>query len=230
MLRPRALALTFAGFFAISSIGCDGGTSGGTAGDGGSGGAGGSGGMTATGGAGGSGGAEGGAGGGGGAGGSGGMSAGMTLTSPEVAEGGMIPVAYTCGGKNISPQLDWTPGPAGTLSYAVIFEDESNSLIHWAIWNIPPDAMGLPTTVETAQNPSNVPGAQQALSYDQQTYGYLGPCPNGNLHTYKFTAYALDVATLPLAGIGTKESAKDLAVEHELASASLSAQSDAKLP
>jgi Raf kinase inhibitor-like YbhB/YbcL family protein len=226
MLRPRVLSLVFAGIFAISAIGCDGGASGGTAGAGGEGG---SGGTTSAGGSGGMAGA-GGAGGGGGSGGSGGMSAGMTLTSPDITEGGMIPVEYTCAGKNISPQLDWTAGPAGTLSYALIFEDESNATIHWAIFDVSPDAAGLPPYVETTANPANVPGARQGLSYDNQSVGYLGPCPGGNLHTYKFTVMALDIATLPLVGSPGGASVKDVALEHDLASASLSAQSDVQPP
>jgi Raf kinase inhibitor-like YbhB/YbcL family protein len=224
----RFVSLAFVGALVIPVLGCDGGGSSGTAGAGGDGGSGG----VATVGGGGEGGSAGGAGGGGGstggAGGTGGMPMGMALTSPEITEGGMVPVAYSCAGKNISPQLDWTGAPLGAQSFSVIFEDESNALIHWGIWNIPADATGLPTNVETTKNPANVPGSQQAISYDQQTYGYLGPCPGGNLHTYRFTVYALDVATLPLAGIGTKESAKELSIEHELASASLSAQSDAQ--
>lgn len=227
MRELRFFSLTLACLVAVAAAGCDGGSSGGTAG---SGGTGGSGGMTSSGGTGGSGGAMTGGGGmtsTGGSGGTGGMSAGMTLTVVDVAEGGMIPVEYTCAGKNISPQLDWTPGPAGTLSYAVVFEDETNGLIHSAIFDIPAAATGLPVNVEKTKSPANVSGAQQALAYDQQTYGYLGPCPGGTLHTYRFTVYALDVATLPIAGIPSKESVKELSLEHDLASASVSAQSDA---
>ena len=231
MRTPHAFLLAFMGIFGISAMGCDGGGSGGT---GGTAGDGGTGGTISTGGTGGTGGAttggSGGAGGtgGDGTGGTGGMFAGMTLTVTDVAEGGMIPVEYTCAGKNISPQLDWTAGPAGTLSYAVLFEDESNGLIHSAIWDIPAGTLGLPANVEKTKNPANVPGAQQALSYDGQTYGYLGPCPGGNLHTYRFTVYALDVATLPIAGLASKESVEELSLEHDLASASVSAQSDAQ--
>lgn len=232
MRQIGTISLLLGCLVAAPATGCDGGTSDTT----GPGGDGGSAGAATTGGDGGSGGATGGSATGGsatgggdtGGGGTGGMAASMTLTSPELTEGAMMPIAYTCAGKNVSPQLDWTAGPAGTMSYTVVFEDESIHLLHWAIRDIPADATGLPTTVETAASPSNVPGAQQSLSYDGQTYGYLGPCPNGNLHTYKFTVYAVDVAKLPVAGIGGADSVRDLAVEHQLASAGLTVQSDAK--
>lgn len=223
-----ALVLSMAFLGVLVTAGCDGNGGSGTAGSAGEAGSGatggGSGGSGASGGGG-----SGGQGGSGatGGGGTGGMTAGMALTSPDITEGGTIPSAYTCGGKNISPQLDWTGTPAGTLSFSVVFKDETNGLIHSAIWDIPPDVMGLPTNVENAKNPANVPGAQQALAYDQQTYGYLGPCPGGELHTYTFTVYALDVGTLPIAGIASKESVEELSLEHDLASASLTAESNA---
>ena len=84
--------------------------------------------------------------------------------------------------------------------------------------------------VETTASPANVPGARQGLSYDNQSYGYLGPCPGGNLHTYKFTLMALDIASLPIAGSPAGGTVKELALEHDLASATLSAQSDVQPP
>lgn len=228
MVLLRAFSLTIAGFLAISVLGCDGGDgsggSGGTGGSGASGGSGGSGGdtTTATAGGGGTGGdATGGAGGGGSGGGTTGE---MKLTSPDIVEGGTIPVAYTCDGKNVSPQLDWTAGPEGTLSYALLFRDDSIDLVHWTIWNVPASATGLPTNVQLAKEPENVPGARQLQSYDGSTYGYLGPCPPSE-HTYTFTAYALKIATLPFVGPGDPPGADvQEAIEmNKLAEASLTA-------
>ena len=189
MLSLRTFSLVCAGLLAISVMGCGDDGSGGTGGTGASGGSGGTGGDTTT------------AGGGGSGGAGGGPPEGMTLTSPEITEGGAIPVAYTCDGKNVSPQLDWTGSPADTMSYALVMRDESIDLVHWTIWNIPGSATQLPTNVETAKMPSNVPGARQLQSYDSSTYGYLGPCPPAE-HTYQFTVYALKVATLPFVGPG----------------------------
>ena len=46
----------------------------------------------------------------------------MEITSTSITEGQPIELTYAhadAGGKNVSPQLSWTPGPAGTKSYAI---------------------------------------------------------------------------------------------------------------
>ena len=46
----------------------------------------------------------------------------MEITSTSIKEGQPIALAYAhadAGGKNVSPQLSWTPGPEGTKSYAI---------------------------------------------------------------------------------------------------------------
>lgn len=146
----------------------------------------------------------------------------MTLTSTGFTEGTVIPDKYSCAGQNVSPDLSWTAGPAGTQSYAIVFTDKSNNLIHWVIWDIPPATSSLPEHVENAANPATPAGAKQAESYDGQTFGYLGPCP-GNTHTYEFVAYAVDVAALP--NVTTASSRNEVETEilaHDLASAALS--------
>lgn len=223
MLSLRISSLMIASSLVLSALGCGDG-SGGSGGTGGQAtgtetGGGDSGGSTA---------GSGGTGGSGATGGSAGSFPAMTLTSPDISEGGMIPAMFTCAGQNISPQLDWTAGPPQTKSYSLIFKDETIGLVHSAIWDIAGDALGLPEDVEKAQNPTNVPGAKQAEAYDNQTFGYLGPCPGGTPHNYRFTVYALDVSTLPVIGVPAKESIVDLSQEHMLASAALAAQSDAK--
>ena len=231
MLSLRTFSLACAGALAISVMGCGGEATSGTGGSGASGGDGG-GTTTATTGGGGAGGdtTGGGGAGGGGAGGdttsnggAGGAPGGMTLTSPDITEGDAIPVAYTCKGKNISPQLDWTGSPEGTLSYALVMRDESINLVHWTIWNIPGNATGLPPNVENAKMPTNVPGSRQRPSYDGATYGYLGPCPPSK-HTYQFTVYALKVATLPFVGPGDPPAAdvEEAIAQNTLADATLS--------
>jgi Raf kinase inhibitor-like YbhB/YbcL family protein len=146
------------------------------------------------------------------------------LTSPAYAEGGTIPITHTCDGADTSPQLDWSPGPAGTLSYAILFTDRSNGLLHWAIWDIPGTATGLPANIEKLFMPSNVPGARQS-SYQSPTKGYLGPCPpSGTTHTYEHVVYAIDVATLPGTTMTTSPGqTKTIIDAHDLASGKLGA-------
>jgi hypothetical protein len=130
----------------------------------------------------------------------------------------------TCGSAaDDSPDLSWSGAPAAK-SFAVVFTDQTNNLIHWAIWDIPANASGLPTAVQKAANPANVPGAQQVTSYDGATFGYLGPCPPVT-HTYQFVVYALDVATLPGLSTSSKRSEVEATAKaHSLDSATLSGQ------
>lgn len=186
-----------------------GGATAGTAGTSGSGGvAGGAGGAagaagTAGGGAGGaagaSGGGAGGAGGGGGAGGSGGAAA-FELLSPAFAhveacsEQDHAPCEMwpnenlldTIGGDNVCPALSWGAGPQGTMSYALVLHDYTNTFTHWALWNL-----SLETTMIMAGMTTPPQGASQVSFVDGE--GYAGP--GANDHVYEFRLYALNVAT-----------------------------------
>ena len=35
--------------------------------------------------------------------------------------------------------------------------------------------------------------SQQTVSYDDSTFGYLGPCPGGETHQYRFVVYSMAV-------------------------------------
>jgi Raf kinase inhibitor-like YbhB/YbcL family protein len=104
----------------------------------------------------------------------------------------------------------------------VILTDQSNSLLHWVIWDIPSNATGLPEGVEKVAQPSMPAGAKQAKSYDGATYGYLGPCPPST-HTYQFVVHALDVATLPGVTVAsTRAEVATVVAAHDLGTAALS--------
>jgi hypothetical protein len=45
------------------------------------------------------------------------------LTSSAFADGGEIPVRYTCDGDNVSPPLAWSNLPEGTRSLALVVDD-----------------------------------------------------------------------------------------------------------
>jgi Raf kinase inhibitor-like YbhB/YbcL family protein len=150
---------------------------------------------------------------------------GFTLTSPAFTAGGAIPAANTCSGANTSPQLTWTAGPSGTLSYAVVLTDLTLTphLIHWAIYDIPSTERGLPANVENVYAPSNVPDAHQAISVHAPTVGYYGPCPpQPPPHTYEFAVYAILAATLPGSTMDTtRDDAVALITAHQLAHATV---------
>jgi Raf kinase inhibitor-like YbhB/YbcL family protein len=152
--------------------------------------------------------------------GAGGMAA-FALTSTGFSEGMVIPDKFSCNGANTSPDFTWTPGPTGTLSYAIELTDKSNNLTHWVIWDIPAATTSLPADLEKKANPAIPAGAKQAKAYDNKTFGYLGPCPP-NTHTYEFAVIALDVATLPnVTTASTRAQVHMEILNHDLGTATL---------
>lgn len=98
-------------------------------------------------------------------------------------------VMTTIGGQNMSPELSWGPGPAGTMSYAITLHDYSNGFTHWAIWNIPAATLKLAANLPDDATLTTPAGAKQK-SFEQ---GYMGP--GAKNHVYEFRLYALNVAT-----------------------------------
>jgi Raf kinase inhibitor-like YbhB/YbcL family protein len=89
--------------------------------------------------------------------------------------------------KNVSPPLAWTNVPAGTQSFAVVFQDLSNGMAHWVLWNIPAATMSLPAGVPTGAMPAMPAGSRQVSI--SQNGGYFGPGAPCNV--YEFIVYAL---------------------------------------
>jgi Raf kinase inhibitor-like YbhB/YbcL family protein len=138
----------------------------------------------------------------------------FTLSSPDLASG-TFETKFTlngfgCTGSNVSPSLTWSNVPAGTKSLALQVHDldapTGSGLWHWAVYNIPPTAAGLP------QGAGNVPAALPAPAFggstDFQDTGvtgvngnYGGPCPpvGDNPHRYVFTLYAVAVDDVQVA-------------------------------
>jgi Raf kinase inhibitor-like YbhB/YbcL family protein len=124
---------------------------------------------------------------------------GFALTTPAFPDGGEIPPRFTQSDpKAVSPRLEWTNVPAGTVSFVLILHDPDvamkralEDVLHWMVINIPGTATGLPENVPaTAQlpdgtiQPKNMRGA----------VGYMGPgapAP-GPHHHYTFELFALD--------------------------------------
>lgn len=116
----------------------------------------------------------------------------MKLTSTAIAEGGMIPVKYTCDGSDISPPLAWTGVPDTAKSLALICDDPDAPVgiwVHWVLYDLPADSTGLPENVPRDETLAN--GARQGKN-DWRKIGYGGPCPPGGTHRYYFKLYALD--------------------------------------
>jgi len=153
---------------------------------------------------------------------------GFALTSSKLTAGMAFPPEFTCAGADHSPPFTWTPGSSTALSYALVLHDtfKTPPFNHWVLWDLPPSTTSLPESLETTATLTTPPGAKQK-SYSGS--GYAGPCPMGAEHTYVFTLYALDVATLPGVSASSMPDALVSAIQaHDLASATLTATSNAK--
>ena len=126
----------------------------------------------------------------------------LTVTSTTFTAGGTLPStmiynSFGCTGGDQSPQLTWTAGPTGTVTYAVtIFDPNAPTNVgfwHWLVYNIPSTTTGLAAGIPVGAGGGLLPtGASQAMD-DYGVQGYGGPCPpvGGGTHTYIFTVTAL---------------------------------------
>ena len=131
----------------------------------------------------------------------------MTVTSPTLTAGEVVPIDHTADGKNLSPALSWSGAPANTKQFALVYDDPDvvfggQTFVHWLVYKIPGTAKGLPAELPidavTLTTPPELAGAIQGLSGFKRAL-YRGPAPPpGKPHHYTFTVYALD-ADLPLA-------------------------------
>ena len=119
---------------------------------------------------------------------------GFTMRSPDFQDGGSLSKhnesalsARGCHGDNVAPTLQWTGIPGGTRSFALTMYDVDANHSHWVVFNIPGNEN------ELHAHPLYAEGLNTA-----QLVGYNGPCPtpNGQIHHYVFTLYALSVATI----------------------------------
>jgi Raf kinase inhibitor-like YbhB/YbcL family protein len=129
----------------------------------------------------------------------------MKITSPAFEEGALIPGKYTCDALDISPPLEWSEGPEGTQTYALINDDPDapvGTWVHWVIYNLPVNVNELPEDVPSMEVLEN--GGKQGKN-DFGRIGYGGPCPPGGTHRYFFKLYAVDMELEVKAGLTKKE-------------------------
>lgn len=115
------------------------------------------------------------------------------LTSTAFANGERIPVRYTGEGDNISPPLQWTEPPEGTVELVLICDDPDAPVgiwNHWVVYDLSPEVAELPEAVPTDAAVAE-PALRQGVTSARST-GYHGPMPPpGKPHRYQFTLYAL---------------------------------------
>lgn len=124
----------------------------------------------------------------------------MTVTSPAVAAGAVLPTEYSCLGENRSLPLSWSNVPIEAVELAVSLVDisvESGRFIHWAVAGLDPTIVGLGAGADVVALEGAVVGRN-----DSTEFGWYGPCPPaGETHTYVLTLYALDERSGVQAGV-----------------------------
>ncbi len=141
----------------------------------------------------------------------------MRLIVAAFPDGAAIPTLHTCEGADLSPAIEWSGGPAGTKSFALIVDDPDapgGVWNHWLLFNIPAAVHAIAQGFKPSQL-----GESGANDFGKP--GYNGPCPpkGGGPHRYYFRLLALDLPKLDLKK-GADRAALDRALNgHVLAKA-----------
>jgi hypothetical protein len=141
----------------------------------------------------------------------------LRLSSGTMAEGGEVPVDHTCRGRDVSPPLQWTGVPSGTVELAVVVRDvDAGGFVHWVIAGLASDVGGVAEGTPPA-------GAVEATN-DFARPGWAGPCPVTGVHNYEIRLYALSQPSGVTAGQPGAAAAAQVEATPALMSAVLSAR------
>lgn len=120
------------------------------------------------------------------------------LSITGFTDGGTIP-AKNAGPMGVSPAMTWTGAPANTAAYVLIMHDPdpvlqgsaTNDVLHWAIFDIPGTATGLP---ENVAKQADLPDGSKQLNNIAGGAGYFGPGPPAGhgAHHYTFEIWGLN--------------------------------------
>ena len=103
---------------------------------------------------------------------------GLAIRTSAFAANQRIPERFSRDGENLSPQLEWRGAPAETRSFVLVVEDPDapkGTFRHWAAYNIPAHAQGLPEGAG-----SHAPGSDAQMRMATNDFGnprYDGPQP-----------------------------------------------------
>ncbi len=128
------------------------------------------------------------------------------LTSSDVADGQMLPMAqvsgiFGAGGEDVSPQLAWSGFPAETKSFVVTCFDPDaptgSGFWHWNVVDIPASVTELAANAGS-QDGANLPTGAFHINNDAGLPGYLGSAPPAGHgpHRYVFAVHAMDCDSL----------------------------------
>jgi Raf kinase inhibitor-like YbhB/YbcL family protein len=149
----------------------------------------------------------------------------LTLTSRNFSDHGSIPRHFTCDGDGVSPELEWTGAPPGTVTFVLIVHDPDvpdpaapkRTWIHWVLYNLPASLSRLDEAIEPRSLGNHV---REGLN-DSHEQGYDPPCPPRGRHRYIHTLYALDIELPDLGASATRDDVEREMRNHVLEQASL---------
>jgi len=125
---------------------------------------------------------------------------GLTITTPDFADGTVIPGKFTQSvPMPVSPRLEWTNVPANTVTFVLIMHDpdtapqkKSEDILHWMTFNIPGTAREL---AEGQPAAAMLPDGTIQTKNTRGAVGFLGPGAGaaGPYHHYTWELFALDI-------------------------------------
>jgi Raf kinase inhibitor-like YbhB/YbcL family protein len=111
----------------------------------------------------------------------------IAVTSAAFAEGEAIPPEFSCDGEDESPPLSWNRVPHEAVELALVVDDPDaggGTYVHWVLFGLDPSSTGV--------QPGVAPTGGSEAENSAGDADYKGPCPpEGDLHHYRFTVYAL---------------------------------------
>jgi Raf kinase inhibitor-like YbhB/YbcL family protein len=124
---------------------------------------------------------------------------GLTLTTTGFEDGGIIPNKYSQADPNpVSPPLQWSHVPPGTVSFVLLMHDPDTALqkklgdvTHWMAFNIPGTATSLPEGVPPTPQ---LPDGTVQIKNLRGNVGFMGSGAGaaGPYHHYTWELFALD--------------------------------------
>lgn len=143
----------------------------------------------------------------------------LTVSSPTIQPGEMIPQQHACDGDDRSPPLSIGDLPPATETVAIVMVDRTGEAppVGWVMWNIPTG----PGYVDIPED--QVPHGATVGENSEGDTSYAGPCPpSGQEHTYRVTVYAVD-RSLPIDQGASWEELEDHLDGHAIAQGHISA-------
>ncbi|MHB8283388.1 MAG: YbhB/YbcL family Raf kinase inhibitor-like protein [Caulobacteraceae bacterium] len=126
----------------------------------------------------------------------------LQIVSSDVQDAKPLLQVFSAYGKNVSPPIAWSGGPAATKAYVLIVQDidaqdpdsaKPEPLLHWLAYNIPPQIHALNRGIKNIKTTTSPLGMMQGWN-SHGSVGYTGPHPpvGAAAHHYVFQVYAVD--------------------------------------